>query len=349
MTALPQFSGSSRLLVFAPHPDDETLATGGLIQAALLAGAAVRVVFATDGDNNPWPQRWLERRWRIGAGERARWGARRRREAVGALAVLGVERKDAVCFLGWPDQGLTDGLMRDDHAVDVLADEISRFSPTHLAMPTLADRHPDHSALRVMLELALLRIGSSCLRLGYVVHGTRSAAASRQVDGDTPLLPRKQRAMEMYASQMSLSRRRLLALAARTEQFDVAEAPMATPDDASALRIPRFPGWPWHRRHELLLIVAAAKETLRLRVPIPATAATTLTCVSGRMLPVVSTSDALVVTLPVLAKPLSAVFAKFHRMGPRLVIFDRQFWYDADELLRVQEPASPRQVVPGLG
>ena len=46
------FKAADRLLVFAPHPDDETLATGELIQLARESGASVRVVFGTDGDNN---------------------------------------------------------------------------------------------------------------------------------------------------------------------------------------------------------------------------------------------------------------------------------------------------------
>src|SRR6185437_13706739 len=35
----------ARLMVLAPHPDDESLAAGGLIQRALECGAAVSVVF----------------------------------------------------------------------------------------------------------------------------------------------------------------------------------------------------------------------------------------------------------------------------------------------------------------
>ena len=62
---------SARILILAPHPDDESLGTGGLIQQALAAGAALRVLFITDGDNNPWPQRFIERRWFINAPERA--------------------------------------------------------------------------------------------------------------------------------------------------------------------------------------------------------------------------------------------------------------------------------------
>jgi N-acetyl-1-D-myo-inositol-2-amino-2-deoxy-alpha-D-glucopyranoside deacetylase len=52
-------AGSDRLLILAPHPDDESIATGGLIQVARGVGAAVRVIVLTDGDNNPWPQRWI--------------------------------------------------------------------------------------------------------------------------------------------------------------------------------------------------------------------------------------------------------------------------------------------------
>src|SRR5512143_3590489 len=39
-----------RLMVFAPHPDDETLGAGGLIQRVLATGGKVRVVFVTNGD-----------------------------------------------------------------------------------------------------------------------------------------------------------------------------------------------------------------------------------------------------------------------------------------------------------
>src|SRR5512136_1478514 len=42
--------GVQRLLVLAPHCDDETLGSGGLIQSALAAGIQVRVVIATNGD-----------------------------------------------------------------------------------------------------------------------------------------------------------------------------------------------------------------------------------------------------------------------------------------------------------
>lgn len=341
MTVSLQLAPQDRVLVFAPHPDDETLATGELIQAALAVGARVRVVFATDGDNNPWPQRWLERRWHIGPVERARWGKRRRGEALAALGVLGVN-DSSVRFLGWPDQGLTDCLMRDDTATGVLAEEISGFAPTHVAMPALGDRHPDHSALRVMLDLALLRTGVACTRLGYVVHGLTAPANPRAVAGDDGSgdgQRLKQRAMREHASQIALSRQRLFDLAARPERFDVVESaevantPLA---QRTVVRIPYRPHWLSGRREELLLVLATAHEIVRFRVALPRSSSTAVPSVSegGHSLTTEWAANMLSVTLPATAAPIVALYAKRERVGPRLVIFDPEGWCDAGELLR---------------
>ena len=42
---------AASLLVIAPHPDDETLAVGGLIAAQRAKGLEVVVVAVTDGEN----------------------------------------------------------------------------------------------------------------------------------------------------------------------------------------------------------------------------------------------------------------------------------------------------------
>src|SRR5262245_49247126 len=44
---------STRLLVVAPHPDDEALAAAGLIQRVRAAGGLVRVLLMTSGDAFP--------------------------------------------------------------------------------------------------------------------------------------------------------------------------------------------------------------------------------------------------------------------------------------------------------
>lgn len=219
------FQPWSRLLVMAPHPDDESLATAILLQRAAAAGAQIQIVYLTDGDDNPWPQRFVDRQWRVRALDRKRWGERRRREAVAALQVLGVDAGDAR-FLGYPDQKLTDRLRTDGQALIVrLRDVISEYSPTHLAMPSAADAHPDHSALGVMLRIALWHCGesaSSVVQMSYVVHGRSLAlgrAQRRVVTGAPAEIGRKRMAIESHRTQMMLSRRRFLGYAARPERF----------------------------------------------------------------------------------------------------------------------------------
>lgn len=351
MTIMQDFRATDRLLVLAPHPDDETLATGELIQLAAGAGAAVRVVFATDGDNNPWPQRWAERRWRIGSEERARWGARRRAEALAALATLGVEAGSAR-FLGWPDQGLTELLMRDDSAIGVLAAEITAFTPTHVAMPSLRDRHPDHGALRVMLDFALARARSRALGLGYVVHG-REVRESDWRLADAARGERKREALMAHATQIGLSQRRLLRWAAQPEAFAPADAEtQAVPAAGTSLRLPLPSTYRRWRRHDLLLAFGDARRTERLRLRLPPGPLST----GGRVLAkgacggrvgVLLAGDEVVITFAP-GESIARGYVKLERTWPRLVIFDTDTWQRLDELAISPDgaPALAEQRIP---
>ena len=87
-------------MLIAPHPDDEALACSVILQRAVRAGAAIRIVYVTDGDDNPWPQRALERKWRLSASDRKRWGKLRRAEALAALRVLDIGPADIQFQIG---------------------------------------------------------------------------------------------------------------------------------------------------------------------------------------------------------------------------------------------------------
>lgn len=87
-----------RILVIAPHPDDEVLATGGVIQEHLRKGHIVTVLLMTCGDGQRRglllpPRHFL------------RLGERRYRESLEALQLLGVPEKRVIA-LGYPDRGL---------------------------------------------------------------------------------------------------------------------------------------------------------------------------------------------------------------------------------------------------
>jgi len=218
-----------RLLLLAPHPDDETLAAGALLQRTLAHGGRALVVLATDGDNNPWTQRLVERRIRIGPVDSARFGQRRRAEALAALAELGLSETDAV-FLGLPDQAITDLVIAGDQAAaERLADVFRSWQATLLVLPSLYDLHPDHSALAVLTRLALERAapGPAPQVLSYIVHKTRGmnvppAADAPEVACLEPTakeMAGKRRAILRHATQLTVHRRKFLAFAGRPEVF----------------------------------------------------------------------------------------------------------------------------------
>jgi len=216
-----KFTSKDRLLILAPHPDDESLATGGLIQRAVKAGAKVRVLFATDGDNNPWPQRFVERKLQIGYADRARWGRRRRREALAALELLGLPRGSAR-FLGLPDQGITNLLMRAEEGVlFTLWAELTEWEPTIFVIPSATDAHPDHSALFVLVNLALMRLERPPRMLRFIIHPPRrQSERGRLTLRLTPAeIERKRAAILAHGSQMALSRKRFASYAREQELY----------------------------------------------------------------------------------------------------------------------------------
>ena len=224
---VPAFASGSRLLLFAPHPDDESLACSVLLQRAVRAGAAVRVVYVTDGDDNPWPQRVLERKWRLNATDRRRWGRLRQAEALAALHVLGVNGS-ATRFLGLPDQKLTALLLGGcQSALAQFAAIITDWKPTDLLVPSISDTHPDHSALAVMLRLVQSESFSDLLARGqmavwsYVVHGRSPTFFDR---AETIFQSHREAAVKLRAicchkTQLKLSRKRFLAYAGRPEHL----------------------------------------------------------------------------------------------------------------------------------
>ena len=207
-------------MLIAPHPDDEALACSVILQKAVRGGAAIRVVYVTDGDNNPWPQRAVERRWSLSPSDRQRWGKLRRAEALAALRVLGIQPSN-VQFLALPDQGLTDLLLRDcNSALARIAQVIDDWSPTDILAPSIFDIHPDHNAVAVMMRLIFADfVTQGISQWNYLVHGRSPAffdraaeLSSSEVESTT-----KRDAIRCHQTQIKLSGRRFLRYATRPE------------------------------------------------------------------------------------------------------------------------------------
>ncbi len=219
-------TSADRILMLAPHPDDEAIGAGGLLQRARAAGAKVHVIYGTCGDNNAWPQRVLEKRWSITPTARARWGARRREEARVALRLL-LGSDNCATFLNLPDQGVTSLLLRGgEEIIASLREEFSSLRPTILVLPSADDAHADHSALHVLAHFAFGANMSACRVLHYVVHRGRHPAPApdcklRLTAEEVDI---KRRAILCHKTQMLLSRRRFTAFA-RTEEKFTLDAP----------------------------------------------------------------------------------------------------------------------------
>jgi LmbE family N-acetylglucosaminyl deacetylase len=245
---------ADRLLVLAPHPDDEAIGAGALIQRVVARGGEVRAIFLTDGDRNPWPQRFLERRWSVTPRDRAAWGGLRRREAVASLASLGVPREH-VSFLGFPDQELTT-LARagDPGPLEALRSAMETFRPTLLVVPSAQDLHSDHRAGGWFAHHAIRGIGDDAPEIvTYVVHGE---AAPQRLHVVLELTDeerrRKREAIACHRSQLLLSRDRFLAYARPTERFYSSEFDLVCTESRARERISKF-------RHTCRVVLGRSK------------------------------------------------------------------------------------------
>jgi LmbE family N-acetylglucosaminyl deacetylase len=170
-------SQGQRILIVAPHPDDETLGAGGLIQLALMKGAEVKIVIVTNGDGQLFAPLTLDRRFGLSARDFIIHGERREQETLSALSKLGVA-KENVFFLGYPD-GYLNRLWVWDWYMDCpirtrwtrstrspypatfdiastycgsdlakdLREIFAAYSPDVVVLPHPNDDHPDHRAV----------------------------------------------------------------------------------------------------------------------------------------------------------------------------------------------------------
>ncbi len=200
-----------RLMVIAPHPDDETLAAGELLAGAAFDEFPASILFVTDGDNNPWSQLACEGRWPSGPADRRHWGARRIGESRIALGRLGIP-PSAVQSLHLPDQQVTECLVGGSSTpVDRIVSALRAFRPTVLVVPSRCDRHPDHSATGVLVDLALARLGAEEMPRRILEYNIHPGPGERSVPGgwgtppaNSPLLAAKRNAVGSYTSQLPL-------------------------------------------------------------------------------------------------------------------------------------------------
>ena len=178
-----------KVLVLAPHPDDETLGCGGTIRLLVEAGKKVRIVFLTSGDKAE------------DAENNKGYSLMREKEAEKALRVLGVTEYD---FLRFPDRELAAHYEAVQYKIE---QAMKAFMPDAVYCPSMVEINPDHRTTdEVMLEIQK----SLCVR-----DAETESTKVILYEVTTPLRPnllvdisstfrQKKRAVKKYRSQLRL-------------------------------------------------------------------------------------------------------------------------------------------------
>lgn len=201
---------AARVLVVAPHPDDECLGCGGAI--AMLAGCCdLRVLVITNGTMSHPNSRQFPA---------AALRALRESETRAAMNYLGVEPA-AVHFLGLQDGAVPmkgiegDAIEGDatggdifDIALQQCRDYLAEAQPQLIFLPWRADPHPDHRASWQLINAALPQPAPR--RVEYPIWDWDEAqrgSIPSHIDvwrlNIQAVLPQKRAAISLYRSQVS--------------------------------------------------------------------------------------------------------------------------------------------------
>lgn len=174
-----------KILILAPHPDDETIGCGGLIAKAKKSGSDVRVVFFTDGSAGVSDKKLTN-------AQRAKL---REREAKSACIVLGLKESDLV-FWRYQDGKLT----TNSASVKLLNNLLTAYLPDIVLTPFISDPHPDHAETSAILRKSLEVLNIDPEIMQYEVWTPILANRTLSIDESIKL---KMSSLGNYKSQIS--------------------------------------------------------------------------------------------------------------------------------------------------
>ena len=189
-----QLGRPAKVIVVAPHPDDEILGTGGLLQSVIASGIPIEFLAVTDGEgSHPQAAPPLVESLRT----------IRHSESSIALRRLGLS-VPSIARLGLADGRVADVEDEVRHAVEAIA------GPEDLVLaPWWLDGHPDHDACGRAAAAAALHVGARSLH--YLVWAWHWAdperddlpwARCRRFDFGRPSAHRKSWSIEAFDSQI---------------------------------------------------------------------------------------------------------------------------------------------------
>jgi LmbE family N-acetylglucosaminyl deacetylase len=197
VSSLKQRLGEGGLVVVAPHPDDESLACGGLIAEACAEGRPTRVVVVSDGTGSHPASKTYPK---------ARLRDLRESEARQAVKELGLDLDKNIEFLRLPDRFVPGDGPFTEWAVERIVACAEEIRAAALFVSWRHDPHCDHQASYGLARTAHRRLTAVEL-FEYTVWGAALPAATPvEPAGGFRLeigrhLARKRRAIDAHRSQ----------------------------------------------------------------------------------------------------------------------------------------------------
>ena len=134
-----------RILVFAPHPDDDLIGCGGSLARRVRQGARVDVVYLSLGESGSLRY------------SKEELGEMRRREALAAASSLGIQ---GTRFLGLEDGGIEVNPRNTKLMIRILRE----LKPHCVYVPHAQDAHRDHKAAHELVKEAVWTAGGPWFR-----------------------------------------------------------------------------------------------------------------------------------------------------------------------------------------
>ena len=189
-----------RVLVLAPHPDDECVGCGGTVRKYVESGSRVRVAVLTDGRDGDPAVRELAREDPARRRAEDELVVRRKAETSAALRILGVEQ-------GYFLDACDGQLQREVSTVaGRLAGMLSEWRPDIVLLPFLTDRHADHfAANRCLIEAVGLLGPGWAESLDCLGYETWSPIYANVYVDISSTIACKLRALECHESQLPFS------------------------------------------------------------------------------------------------------------------------------------------------
>lgn len=183
-----------KVLVLAPHMDDEVFGCGGTLAQSVRGGSEVVVAYLTDGSKGYAQGPALELSAIEVRAMQAQLIGTRKEEARQAARLLGLHE---LLFLDLPDGSLT----VTPETVTRLSEVLRRVKPDVVYLPFLTDTHPDHWMTNCLFIEAAQRahLAPTLACWGYEVWAP--VVANTIVD-ITDTIEVKQQAMHAFVSQI---------------------------------------------------------------------------------------------------------------------------------------------------